>query len=120
MLTVRTADSAGAFFDDQWSLTKRLTVNLGLRFDRMTTKYGRGRSTSSPPPPPRSTTLRPSSATAPDSGNIFDFKTWSPRIGLSYTLTADDKTVARAALRPLLHADHRRVPEAVRPRHAPL
>ncbi len=42
-LTVRTADSAGAFFDDQWSVSNRLTLNLGLRFDRMTTKYGVGK-----------------------------------------------------------------------------
>ena len=41
-LTVRTADNAGAFFDDQWSINSRLTLNLGLRFDRMTTKYGEG------------------------------------------------------------------------------
>ena len=41
-LTVRTADSTGLFFDDQWSITKRLTANLGLRFDRMTAKYGVG------------------------------------------------------------------------------
>jgi len=30
-------------------------------------------------------------------GNIFDFKTWSPRLGVSYALTDDGKTVARAA-----------------------
>ncbi len=41
-LTVGTADSLGFFFDDQWSPAKRLTINLGLRYDRMTTKYGHG------------------------------------------------------------------------------
>jgi hypothetical protein len=41
-LTVRTADSTGLFFDDQWSPTKRFTINLGLRFDRMSTKYDVG------------------------------------------------------------------------------
>jgi hypothetical protein len=96
-LTVRTADSVGAFFDDQWSPTKRLTVNLGLRFDRMSTKYGVGKVydlVTSPEeingPPP---VLRDRQST----GNIFDFKTWSPRIGLSYMLTGDGKTVARAS-----------------------
>src|SRR4029077_17802779 len=29
--------------------------------------------------------------------NIFDFKTWSPRIGVSHALTDDGKTVVRAA-----------------------
>ena len=33
-LTVRTADSMGAFFDDQWSIGTRLTLNLGARFAR--------------------------------------------------------------------------------------
>ena len=42
-LTVRTADSAGRSSTTSWSLSKRLTVNLGLRFDRMTTKYGVGK-----------------------------------------------------------------------------
>ena len=60
----------------------------------MTTKYGSGEG------------LRP--ATSPDeingrlpvlrdrasTDNIFDFKTWSPRLGLSYLLTDDGKTVA--------------------------
>ncbi|HVO12926.1 MAG TPA: TonB-dependent receptor [Vicinamibacteria bacterium] len=96
-LTVRTADSLGAFFDDQWSLGKRLTINLGLRYDHMTTRYAGGvvydfltspAEINGPPP-----VLRDRAST----GNIFDFKTWSPRIGLSYKLTDDGKTVARAA-----------------------
>jgi len=96
-LTVRTADSTGVFVDDRWSLTKRLTFNLGLRFDRMSTKYGVGKvyeTLTSPDeingPPP---VLRDRAST----GNIFDFKTLSPRIGVSYSLTEDGKTVARAA-----------------------
>ena len=96
-LTVRTADSTGFFFDDQWSITKRLTANLGLRFDRMTTKYGVGKVyefVTSPEdingPPP---VLRDREST----DNIYDFKTWGPRLGLTYMLTADGRTVARAA-----------------------
>jgi Carboxypeptidase regulatory-like domain/TonB dependent receptor-like, beta-barrel len=96
-LTVRTADSRGAFFDDQWSINKRLTANVGLRFDRMTTKYGTGKIydfVTSPEDingPP--SVLRDRAST----GNIFDFKTWAPRLGLSYLLTEDGKTVARVA-----------------------
>jgi hypothetical protein len=96
-LTVRTADSRGAFLDDQWSPTRRLTINLGLRYDQMTTKYGTGKVydfVTSPEgingPPP---TIRDRAST----GNVFDFKTWAPRVGLSYMLTGDGKTVARAA-----------------------
>jgi hypothetical protein len=96
-LTVRTADTAGAFFDDRWSPTNRLTVTLGLRFDRMTTKYDKGKvyqflktpeEINGPPP-----VLRDRAG----SGNVFDFRTWSPRLGVSYALTSDNKTVARAS-----------------------
>ncbi len=96
-LTVRTADSLGFFIDDQWSPTKRLTLNLGLRYDRMTTKYGEGKVyefVNSPDeingPPP---VLRDRAST----DNIFDFKTFSPRLGLTYLLTSDGKTVFRAS-----------------------
>ncbi|MHB8055979.1 MAG: TonB-dependent receptor domain-containing protein, partial [Candidatus Aminicenantales bacterium] len=95
-MTVGTADSLGIFFDDQWSPTKRLTVNLGLRFDRMTTKYGEGEEYSPLTKPydfGNLTVLRKRKG----SGNIFDFKTISPRIGLTYSLTEDGKTVARAS-----------------------
>jgi len=96
-LTVRTADTVGGFLDEQWSPTKRLTVNLGLRYDHMTTKYGTGKVydlVSSPDqingPPP---TIRDRAST----GNIFDFNMVSPRVGLTYQLTEDGRTVARAA-----------------------
>lgn len=93
-LTVGTSDSLAFFLDDQWSPTKRLTVNLGFRFDRMTAKYGPGyeyASLTSPTDIGSPTVLR----TRQGSDNIFDFKTWSPRLGLTYQLTKDAKTVAR-------------------------
>jgi hypothetical protein len=95
-LTVRTADSLGFFIDDQWSPTKRLTFNLGLRYDRMTTKYDKGKVyqyVSKPEDingPPAE--LRDREST----DNIFDFKTFAPRIGVTYQLTNDGKTVLRA------------------------
>jgi hypothetical protein len=95
-LTVRTADSAGLFIDDQWAVNRRLTLNLGLRFDRMTTKYGTGKVydfVTSPEeingPPP---VLRDRAST----GNLYDFRNWGPRLGASYLLTEDGKTVVRA------------------------
>jgi hypothetical protein len=96
-LTVRTADSLGLFVDDQWSPTKRLTFNLGFRFDRMTTKYGAGKVFAY--------LTQPSDINDPNlpvirdrqgSNNIFDFKTFSPRLGVTYQLTKDGKTVVRA------------------------
>jgi hypothetical protein len=96
-LTVRTADSMGLFVDDQWSPTKRLTLNLGFRFDRMTTKYGEGKVYDYLTDPsdindPNLGVVR----TRSGSGNIFDFKTLSPRLGVTYQLTGDGKTVVRA------------------------
>ena len=96
-LTVRTADTRGMFFDDRWSPTKRLTINLGLRYDYMTAKYEKGKvyemltspdEINAPPP-----VIRDRAA----SDNIYDFRTWAPRVGVSYQLTEDGKTVARAA-----------------------
>lgn len=95
-LTVATSDSLAFFFDDQWNPTKRLTVNLGLRYDRMTTKYGHGYEyapLTSPTDIASPTILR----TREDSDNIFDFRTWSPRLGLTYQLTKDAKTIARVS-----------------------
>ena len=95
-LTVATSDSLAFFFDDQWNPTKRLTVNLGLRYDRMTTKYGHGfeyAALTSPKDIANPTVIR----TRADTPNIFDFRTWSPRLGLTYQLTKDAKTVARVS-----------------------
>jgi len=95
-LTVGTSDSLAFFFDDQWSPTKRLTVNLGLRYDRITAKYGHGyeyEPLTSPTDIANPTVLR----VRADTPDIFDFRTWSPRIGLTYQLTKDAKTVARAS-----------------------
>jgi hypothetical protein len=96
-LTVRTADSLGFFVDDQWSPMKRLTFNLGFRFDRMTTKYGEGKVYDYLDQPsdindPNLGVIR----TRAGSDNVFDFKTLSPRLGVTYQLTNDGKTVIRA------------------------
>jgi hypothetical protein len=95
--TIRTSDGLGFFFDDQWSPTKRLTLNLGLRFDNMTAKFGKGGQMLAQP------------ATVEDwaedlevlrdrqgSNNLFNFTNLSPRIGVNYSLTSDRKTVLRA------------------------
>jgi len=93
-LTVATSDSLAFFFDDQWTPTKRLTVNLGFRYDRMSAKYGKGYVYdlyTSQADIANPTVLRRRAGT----DNIFDFKTWSPRFGLTYQLTKDAKTIAR-------------------------
>ncbi len=96
--TVRTSDGLGFFFDDQWSPLKRLTLNIGLRYDHMTAKFGKGGKMFEQPSSPEAWNedlqfVRERQ----DSDNLFDFKNWSPRIGLSYALTSDVKTVLRAS-----------------------
>ena len=95
-MTVRTADSLGFFLDDQWSPTKRLTFNLGLRYDRMTTKYGAGKVYEYLTQPSDINLPPPVIRDRASSDNIFDFKTIAPRLGVTYQLTKDGKTVLRA------------------------
>jgi len=96
-LTVRTADSLGGFFDDQWTPTKRLTINVGLRFDRMSTKYGTGQIYDFAPSPDQINASLPVLRERTATSNLFDFNTFSPRVGLTYMLTKDGRTVARAS-----------------------
>ncbi len=118
-LTVRTADSAGAFFDDQWSPTRRLTINARppLRPDEHEVR-SKGKiydfvnspdEVNGPPP-----VIRERAST----GNIFDFKTWSPRLGVIVPAHRGRQDRGAGVIRPVLHAAQRRVPETVRPRRA--
>jgi TonB dependent receptor len=96
-LTVRTADSFGLFLDDQWSPTRRFTINLGLRFDNMSTRYDTGKVYGLVSSPDEINGPPPVVRDRAGSDDIFDFNTLSPRVGLSYTLTENGKTVARVS-----------------------
>ena len=94
-LTRRLANETGGFVDDTWALNDRLTFNLGMRYDQMTAKYGEGAIYDFPTSPAdiaHPTLLRTRAGT----GNLFDFKDFSPRLGLAYILTDDRRTVLRA------------------------
>jgi len=95
-LTVRTSDNLGLFIDDQWSPTKRLTFNIGLRYDRMTAKYGEGKVYENPTTPEGINDPPPVIRDREGTDNVFDLTTFSPRIGITYALTSDMKTVFRA------------------------
>ncbi len=93
-LNVRESNSIGGFVDDQWVISDRVTLNLGLRYDNMTADYGEGKIyefLDSPSDASNPTTLRTTQGY-----DVYDFKTWSPRIGIAWTLTEDGKTVLRA------------------------
>jgi len=93
-LTAREASSLGFFVDDQWVVNDRITLNIGLRYDNMTSKYGTGYVYDffdTPSDVNNPTVLRERAGT----DDIYDFTTWSPRIGFAWDLTGDGKTVLR-------------------------
>jgi hypothetical protein len=95
--TVRTSDSKGFFFDDQWAPSKRLTFNLGMRYDIMTAKFGKGQILAQPTTPEGFAGTLAVIRDRQGSGNLFNFKCFSPRLGVTYQLTKDGKTALRAS-----------------------
>ncbi|MCG6949754.1 MAG: TonB-dependent receptor [Acidobacteria bacterium] len=92
-LNVREADNQAAFVDDQWVVSDRLTLNLGVRYDRMQANYGPGKVYelfNDPSDVDNPTLIRDT-----EGYDVYDFKNWSPRIGFAWTLTGDGKTVLR-------------------------
>jgi hypothetical protein len=93
--TVRKFRQTGFFFDDQWSVNSRLTLNLGLRFDNMTNKYGTGKVFVQPDTIHFDIGDLDVARDRQGTENVYDFNNWSPRIGAAYSLTEDGKTVIR-------------------------
>jgi len=94
-LTVRKSDSTGLFIDDSWVVSDNVTVNIGLRYDKSTAGYGTGEiyeQFTSPSDVENPTVLRKRGG----AGDVYDFTTWSPRVGVAWTMTDDRKTVLRA------------------------
>ena len=79
----------GGFVDDSWAVTDRLTLNLGLRFDR-----AEGGVPSLP-------ILNPggdaSGESTPALDPAFTWNNWSPRIGFAYNMGPARRTVIRGA-----------------------
>ena len=94
--TNRNFTNIGGFVDDQWTLSDRLTLNLGLRFDNMTNSYGTGKVFAQPTDPHQPIRTLDVVRERQGTGNIFDFNNWSPRVGGTYEITGDGKTIARA------------------------
>jgi hypothetical protein len=79
------------YLQDTWTLKRHITLNLGMRYDRFTTYY------------PTQTTdanltfpqLFQASHTFPASGNLADWNTVSPRIGVAFDPTGKGNSVIR-------------------------
>lgn len=69
----------GAYLQDNWSVNKKLTVNLGLRYDLET-----------------GTTNRDNPNPLQPNGRSLDANNFAPRLGFAYDLKGDGRSVVRA------------------------
>ena len=71
-------ETFSAFIDDSWRITDKLTLNIGVRFDKDTAlipAYERLNADSSL-----------SGVTLPGQSDALDWKSWSPRLGFAYQI----------------------------------
>lgn len=84
----------GAFFRDNWQIGDRLTLNVGVRYERYDVFL-----------PAQSKPVGPFSKAADyPQIDLYDWRALSPRAGLSYALTADKRTVVKATYGRFNHA----------------
>ena len=79
----------GAFVDDSWALSDRLTLNLGLRFDRAQAIV--------PPFPILNSDGSSTGGKTRALDPAFTWNNWSPRVGFAYDLGATRRTVIRGS-----------------------
>jgi hypothetical protein len=92
-----TSNAIGAFIDDSWKISDRLTVNLGLRFDH---------NDGSIPSWFVYDGWEKTSERVPGIDNIVDMNNFSPRLGLAFQLTSDHKTLLKASYGRYYDANH--------------
>jgi hypothetical protein len=92
-----TSNAIGAFIDDSWTISDRLTVNLGLRFDH---------NDGSIPSWFVYDGWEKTSEKVPGVDNVVDMNNFAPRFGLAYQLTSDHKTLLKASYGRYYDANH--------------
>ena len=83
---VGTADTLSFYLQDQWSV-RRLTLNLGLRFERSEFWF----------PATELGGINIPVQQFPEQRDVASFNTLSPRLGVVYDLTGDQRTVVKAS-----------------------
>jgi hypothetical protein len=110
-LTVKTyMNDASIFVQDAWTVKRRLTLNLGVRYDRFTTHFPAQSIAQSP--------FWPSVFPAqqfPASGNIADWNNVSPRIGGAWDLGGHGTQVVRGSYGRYYLMEGTQLGEAVNP-----
>jgi hypothetical protein len=94
------------FVQDEWRITKRLSLNLGLRYEYNSPKYDtEGRSFSVIPgdqstrfPNAPTGLVFPGDAGAPSGVNFPNTKNWAPRFGFAWDPRGDGKTSIRGGV----------------------
>jgi hypothetical protein len=76
-----------AYANDSWRVNNRLTLNLGLRFDRYRVSL--------PEQAHPAGRFNPVAQTFPAVGNLIDWNVLAPRIGIAHDLVGDGKTIAK-------------------------
>jgi hypothetical protein len=103
-------NDASIFLQDAWTIKRRLTLNLGLRYDRFTSYYPKETTSQNPNWP----TLFPVT-TFPASGNLVDWNNISPRIGVAYDFTGKGNSVLRFGYSRFYLMEGTQLVEAVNP-----
>jgi hypothetical protein len=82
--TSKTGLGTIAFYaNDTWKMTRRLTVNLGIRFDRQNVFL------------PAQTSF--TGASLPEVSSVIAWNNWGPRFGIAYDITGKGTTVVKAS-----------------------
>ena len=100
----------GLYVQDAWTIKHRLTLNLGIRYDRFISFYPRQATSSNLTFPDL---FHPT--TYPGSGNLIDWNNVSPRVGVAYDITGNGMQVIRFSYGRYYKMEGTQLLEAVNP-----